>query len=118
LEALPADTGERRDVMVQTGESRGLSTEQLELRYSKILDVLHNLGIEIDRPATFPFREGPGFFRFRVVPRAGVSADRIMSKVDDIKLVLGLPAELNIRSYVDKGAVVSKLQKKMPIGTT
>jgi S-DNA-T family DNA segregation ATPase FtsK/SpoIIIE len=112
VDASPIVSGEQRDSMLSTEGSRGLSTDQLELRYSKILDVLHNLGIEIDRPTTLPFREGPGFFRFRVVPKPGVSADRIMSKVDDIKLVLGLPAELNIRSYVDKGAVVFEAPKE------
>ena len=91
---------------------RGLTVEQLESRYARVLTVLDNLGVDIERPEEFPYKEGPGFFRFRVVPKPGVTTDRVMSKVDDIKLVLALPAELNIRSYVDKGAVVFEVPKE------
>jgi hypothetical protein len=91
---------------------RGMTVEELESRYARILTRLDQLGVAIDRPEGQPFKEGPGFFRFRVVPRAGVSTDRVTGKTEDIKLALALPAELNIRSYVDKGAVVFEVPKE------
>ena len=93
---------------------RGLQHAHLESRYSRLLAKLDQLGVAVDRPEGQAFKEGPGFCLYRIVPRPGVSADRVTGKVDDIKLALELPAELNIRSYLDKGAVVFEVPKEDP----
>ena len=48
----------------------------------------------VDPPRARPWREGPGFYLLRVVPRPGVTVDRVVNRVDEIALSLALPAGL------------------------
>ena len=85
----------------------------LENRYARILGKLDTLGVEVRR-SDHPFQEGPGFCMYRVVPGERVSTDRVTTRLGDLKLALDLPAELNIRAYVDRGAVVIEVPKEDP----
>jgi S-DNA-T family DNA segregation ATPase FtsK/SpoIIIE len=83
----------------------------LEKRYQRVLSVFQEFSVKVHRPATEPYREGPGFFVFRVEPGVGVRPDVVRKLVEEIKLKLGLPAEYLPRSYVDRGAVVFEIPK-------
>ncbi len=91
---------------------RGLTSEELEARYGRILERLDQHGVDVDRGINDLPQQGPGFCLYRVIPRRGVSTDRVMSRLDDLKLALELPAELSIRTYVDRGAVVFEVPKE------
>jgi hypothetical protein len=91
---------------------RGVSSQELEYIYGKLLGRLDQLKVDVTRPSSEPWQQGPGFCLYRVIPMPGVTVDRITGKMDDIKLALGLPAELNIRTYVDRGAVVIEVPKE------
>lgn len=93
-------------------EQRGISAQELEIRYGKLLGRLDQLKVDVRRPATGTWQQGPGFCLYRVVPSPGVPVDRITGKMDDIKLALELPAELSIRTYVDRGAVIFEVPKE------
>jgi S-DNA-T family DNA segregation ATPase FtsK/SpoIIIE len=103
-ESLDAERRER-------AKQERLSTVDLENSLQRILDRLSELSISVKRDGHHPFQEGPGFCLFRVVPAVGIAADRVTSKLEDLKLALELPAEMSIRSYVDRGAVVFEVPK-------
>lgn len=90
---------------------RGLGTDQLRGRYERLLDVLRQHNVTVDPPPTEPWREGPGFYVLRVVPRAGVTVDRVVNRVDEIALALALPAGSRIRTSLDRGTIVFEVPK-------
>ena len=55
---------------------------------------------------------------FRGSPDHGVSAHNVTGKLEDLKLALELPADMSIRSFVDRGAVVFEVPKMAPTATT
>lgn len=91
--------------------ARGLTQAALELKYKQLLDVFPTYKVVVGRPAAEPFREGPGFFLFRVEPGPGVRPDAVRNLVDEIKLQLALPADAVPRSYIDRGCVVFEVPK-------
>lgn len=88
------------------------TTEQVEARYQKLLDVFAQHDVRVVRPDEEPFAEGPGFYVFRVRPSQGVRPDTVRRYVEDVKLSLELSSEANIRSYVDAGCVVFEIPKR------
>ena len=84
----------------------------LESHLQTILDRLDQLNVSVRRPDQTPYQEGPGFCSYRVLPQQGVSAHNVTSKLEDLKLALELPAEMSIRSFVDRGAVVFEVPKE------
>lgn len=90
---------------------RGLGEHELRGRYERLLDVLRQHNVAVDPPPTEAWREGPGFYVLRVVPRAGVTVDRVVNRVDEIALVLALPAGAKIRTSLDRGTIVFEIPK-------
>ena len=73
----------------------------LESRYQRILDRLTQLQVKVRPPSEADrFQEGPAFCIYRVVPEQGMATDRVMGRLEDMKLALELPRELNLRAYV------------------
>lgn len=106
--ALPASEGatERAEAA-----DRGLSDEELKRRYERLLDVLQEFGVNVTPPPSDPWREGPGFYVLRVIPRTGVSVDRVVNRVNEIALALHLPAGSQIRTSLDRGSIVFEVPK-------
>jgi S-DNA-T family DNA segregation ATPase FtsK/SpoIIIE len=107
----PASREAPSEATAQLPASRGLSTGDLEARYQRILDSFHEFRVGVEIPEGVRVEEGPGFYLARIVPGAGVSADKLMSRTTDLKLRLGLPHELDLRTYADRGAVVFEIPK-------
>ena len=92
-------------------DSRGLSDEELTRRYQRVLDTFAEYGVEVSRDEARPTEEGPGFFVFRVRPGSGVQPAKLIAQLDNLKYSLELPAELQPRAYIDRGAVVFEVPK-------
>lgn len=93
-----------------TGD-RGLGAVELESRYQRLLDAFHEFRVAVGVPDGLHVDEGPGFYLARVVPGPRVTADKLMGRTTDLKLRLGLPHTLDIRTYADRGAVVFEVPK-------
>jgi hypothetical protein len=91
--------------------TQGLSEAELRRRYERLLDVLKEFGVNVTPPATDAWREGPGFYVLRVIPRTGVSVDRVVNRVNEIALALHLPAGSQIRTSLDRGTIVFEVPK-------
>ena len=98
-------------VQSPTSPQRGLGADQLRSRYERLLDVLRQHNVAVDPPPSEPWREGPGFFVMRVIPRPGVTVDRVVNRVDEISLALALPAGDRIRTSLDRGTIVFEVPK-------
>ncbi len=93
------------------GEVRGLGDVKLCERYERLLDVLDQHKVLVTRPNEGAWSEGPGFYVLRVVPRPGVTVDRVVNRVDEIQLTLALPRGDRIRASLDRGAIVFEVPK-------
>ncbi len=92
--------------------SRGLGQERLHDRYQRILDTFASFDVKVSKPEDGLYcAEGPAFYQTRVVPARGVKSDIVMSQSSELKLALGLPSELSIRAFVDRGAVTFQIPK-------
>ena len=105
------DLAEPADVAGEGERGAGLSVAQLRGRYERLLDVLRQHNVQVDPPPSEPWVEGPGFFLLRVVPRPGVTVDRVVNRVDEIALALALPAGSRIRTVLDRGTIVFEVPK-------
>ncbi len=92
--------------------NRGLSGTALGLRYQSVLDAFHEFRVPVTKPDDEYLDQGPAFYLVRVVPGTGVPVDRVMGRTADLKLRLQLPVELQIRTYLDRGAVVFEVPKQ------
>ncbi|WP_419249665.1 DNA translocase FtsK [Sandaracinus amylolyticus] len=99
------------DAIRSTPRTRGRSTAELESRYQRVLDVFGEFRIGVTRPAAEAYREGPGFYVFRVQPAPGVRPDTVRGYADEVKLKLELQADAVPRSYIDRGCVVFEVPK-------
>jgi len=102
---------DRSSPVVGSPAVRGLSSVELEARYQRVIDAFHEFRVGVDVPDGLRVEQGPGFYLARVVPGSGVTADKLMGRITDLKLRLGLPHQLDIRSYADRGAVVFEIPK-------
>lgn len=105
-----ADETDPNEAVAAT-RGRGLGAVELEGRYQRLLDAFHEFRVGIGVPDGLHVDEGPGFYLARVVPGPGVTADKLMGRTTDLKLRLGLPHTLDIRTYADRGAVVFEVPK-------
>jgi DNA segregation ATPase FtsK/SpoIIIE, S-DNA-T family len=103
--ALPREPGQ------VTSSRRGLSEQDLLNKYQLVLDTFAEYDIEVLQDREEPVQEGPGFFVFRVIPGSGVQPAKVMGQAENLKYRLRLPAELNPRAYIDRGAVVFEVPK-------
>lgn len=90
---------------------RGLGGLELRARYERLLDVFSQHNVAVVPPESDAWDEGPGFYVLRVVPRPGVTVDRVMNRVNEIQLALSLPAESRVRAIQDRGAIVFEVPK-------
>lgn len=90
---------------------RGLTGEELDDRYRRMLDVFASHNVRVLMPEADRTDQGPGFYVLRVVPEVGVSVDRLTNRVDDLKLALHLEASQQLRAYIDRGVVVLEVPK-------
>ncbi|TWF75624.1 FtsK/SpoIIIE family protein [Pseudonocardia hierapolitana] len=94
-----------------TPAGRGLGELELRGRYERLLDVFSQHNVPVAPPEVGAWDEGPGFYVLRVVPRPGVTVDRVMNRVSEIQLALSLPAESRVRAIQDRGAIVFEVPK-------
>lgn len=104
-------SGERTSPTAVTHSAK-LSPAELEGRLQTVLDTLSSHGVHVEPPDDGRHAEGPGFYLLRVVPRPGVTVDKVAARADDLKLALGLEREQAIRCYVDRKAVVLEVPKR------
>ena len=109
-EGLPEDESDANEAIAGNG-APGLGAAELEARYQRLLDAFHEFRVGVGVPDGLHVDEGPGFYLARVVPGPGVTADKLMGRTTDLKLRLGLPHTLDIRTYADRGAVVFEVPK-------
>jgi DNA segregation ATPase FtsK/SpoIIIE-like protein len=76
-----------------------------------MLDVLSQHNVAVVPASKQAWLEGPGFYVLRVVPRSGVTVDRVVNRVDEIALALQLPAGAKIRTSIDRGTIVFEIPK-------
>lgn len=106
------DSGRVRSLDAAMDERHGgLGETELKGRYERVLDVLRQFSVAVDPPPSQPWREGPGFYILRVIPRAGVSVDKVVNRVHEIELALALPIGAKIRSSLDRGAIAFEIPK-------
>jgi DNA segregation ATPase FtsK/SpoIIIE, S-DNA-T family len=94
------------------GDAPGLHSRVLEQRYQAVLDAFHEFRVDVRPSSGDRFDDGPAFYLLRVVPGNGVPADKLMGRAADLKLRLALPAEMHLRTYLDRGAVVFEIPKQ------
>lgn len=111
-------TSQQAPASASTGEENPgaahvrLSSIELERRYKVLLTALAEFGVKVHRPKEVtPYREGPGFIEYAVVPGYGVKASRVEGQMDDIKLRLALPAGANVACKLHLGNVVLTVPK-------
>lgn len=90
----------------------GLGEDELRNRYEILLEVLSEHDVKVDRPEGPWWAEGPGFYILRVVPRRGVTVDKVVNRVNEVALALKLPAESRIRTKLDRGSLVFEIPKQ------
>jgi S-DNA-T family DNA segregation ATPase FtsK/SpoIIIE len=106
-----AEVAERSDRPSETEGGAGLGEHELRSRYERLLDVLSEHRVSVVRPPGDAWLEGPGFYVLRVVPRSGVTVDRVVNRVDEIALALRLEPGAKIRSSLDRGTIVFEVPK-------
>ncbi|KQY22811.1 hypothetical protein ASD16_09335 [Cellulomonas sp. Root485] len=89
----------------------GLGESELKVRYERVLDVLRVHNVPVTPANAEPWIEGPGFYVLRVAPKAGVTVDRVVNRVNEIALALQLPAGHQIRTSLDRGTIVFEVPK-------
>lgn len=109
--AAGSGTGPRVMPEVVSDHVVGLGNDEIRRRYNKVLDVfgLHN--VQVGPPDNDPWKEGPGFYALRFVPKPGVTVDKVVNRREEIFLALELPAGYSIRTRNDRGAVVFEIPK-------
>ena len=88
------------------------TVEEMESLYQIVLDVFGEYGVRVERPAEEAYREGPGFYVFRVMPSAGVKPEAMIRLTNELKLKLGLEKDFKPLSYIDMGTVVFEVPKR------
>ncbi|MGA5873947.1 FtsK/SpoIIIE domain-containing protein [Streptomyces cinereoruber] len=89
----------------------GLSEEELQLRYNKVVDVFTRHKVTVTAPEVGKWQEGPGFYIFRFIPSPGVTVDKLTNRRDEIFLALELPSGFSIRTRTDRGSVLFEIPK-------
>jgi hypothetical protein len=84
----------------------------MEARYEALLRVFREFNILVLRPPAEAYHEGPGFYVARFVPGHKVKASHLQERTDELKLKLGLDADQELRSYIDRGAVAFEIPKR------
>jgi|GEM_PF-1852095 len=97
----------------QRPTSKRLSVDELERRYLVILRALDEFRVRVRRPdGNVPaYKEGPAFVEYAVSPDYGVSATRIESQLQNLKLRLRLSDESKIGSRIHLGNVLLAVPK-------
>lgn len=109
----PAPSAPRRAPVRTDGTSqRGLPQAEMELRYQRVLDAMHEFRVDVEAPSGDRYDQGPAIYLVRLVPGRGTTADKLMARTTDLKLRLGLSQGLDIRTYADRGAVVFEIPKE------
>lgn len=89
----------------------GLGEEGLKAKYEALLDVLHQHNVSVLAPETMRWQEGPGFYVLRVIPKIGVTVDRVVGRVKEVQLALELPEGYTIRTALDRGTIAFEIPK-------
>jgi hypothetical protein len=96
----------------QSVDRGGLGDDALRGKYERLLDTLRQHSVVVDPPSQSAWQEGPGFYVLRVVPRPGVTVDRVVNRRDEIALALSLPRDAKIRTSLDRGAIAFEVPKE------
>ena len=86
----------------------------LDRIYQELLDMFAVVKVSVDPPrADGPprWQEGPGFYTMRFKPPVGVNPSIVTGKVQEMKILLELEEQQEIRHAVDRGSVVFEIPK-------
>ena len=93
-------------------DARGMAPSELDAAYQVALNVFSAHRVDVDRPDRLPIHEqGPGFYLMRFKPGAGTASSALTARSTELKLGLELARDDEVRSYVDRGAVVFEIPK-------
>lgn len=92
-------------------DARGIGRAALIARAQLVIDVLAEHNVRVRPAVDAPAVEGPGFYVLRFEPERGVTVDKVANRSQEIKLGLKLPADLELRAYVDRGSIVVEVPK-------
>jgi DNA segregation ATPase FtsK/SpoIIIE, S-DNA-T family len=92
-------------------DTRGIGRAALIAHAQLVIDVLAEHNVRVRPAPDAPAVEGPGFYVLRFEPERGVTVDKIANRAQEIKLGLKLPADLELRTYVDRGSIVVEVPK-------
>lgn len=83
-----------------------IDRQVLEARYELVIDTLDQYKVNVLKPTGGEhILEGPAAVVYRVTPASGVLPEKINSKLDGLKLALGLQRDQHIRIDIDSGYV-------------
>lgn len=83
-----------------------IDRQVLEARYELVIDTLDQYKVNVLKPTDGEhILEGPAAVVYRVTPAPGVLPEKINSKLDGLKLALGLQRDQYIRIDIDSGYV-------------
>lgn len=90
-----------------------LKAAELEKRYRAILSAFGEFKVKVERPSgLIPYREGPAFIEYSVLPAYGVSVNRIESQLENLKLRLRLASDAAIGCSTHRGQVLLTVPKE------
>ncbi|MEN5426433.1 DNA translocase FtsK [Stenotrophomonas pennii] len=96
----------------QPPPSSKIDKKTLEQRYDKLISYLSEFHVKVNRPkAESPYKEGPAFVEYAVVPAYGVSVSKIEAQVQNLKLRMRLAADMQLGCSTHNGNVVITVPK-------
>lgn len=96
----------------QSSPSNKIDQKTLEQRYDKLISYLSEFHVKVNRPkAESPYKEGPAFVEYAVVPAYGVSVSKIEAQVQNLKLRMRLAADMQLGCSTHNGNVVITVPK-------
>lgn len=109
----PADAGiEVRVALEERSAVEKIDQKTLEQRYDKLISYLSEFHVKVNRPkGELPYKEGPAFVEYAVVPAYGVSVSKIEAQVPNLKLRMRLAADMQLGCSTHNGNVVITVPK-------
>lgn len=89
-----------------------LSSKVLEHKYDQLISALSEFHVKVNRPKDgVPYKEGPAFVEYSVVPAYGVSVNRVEAQIQNLKLRMGLAADMQLGCSTHMGNIVISVPK-------
>jgi len=89
-----------------------ISEQELERRYDQLISTLSEFHVKVNRPKVgVPYKEGPAFIEYAVIPAYGVSVNKIDAQLQNLKLRMRLAADMQLGCSTHMGSVVITVPK-------